>query len=492
MNRREITFSFEGRRIQAKSGDSIAAALFRAGTRTLSYSVKYKRPRGIHCARGRCVMCHMEVDGVPGVPTCITPVADGMRVRRENYRPFFAPFLISAVRRVTLPAGFYYRMLTRPAFVQRLFLASLRKMAGVGRLLTAKAHDPRAVPPTYDDASARAGDRSGDHRPMPRYDVIVVGAGISGISAALAAAQDGVSVMLVDEYRSAGGHAIGPHGDEERVSARDDLVTELSSEASIDFFPNTTAQAFYPPDTLLIGPGGAVGPNLAAGSKEPRTLAAMHRVRASSFIFGTGAYDLVPLFEDNDTPGIFGTRAIRLLIERDGLTPGSRAVVYGTGSALDETIYYLLHHDIEISAAIDAASSPATAEKLSSKVEYFAHSRVVRAHGGEWVSSVTVAHRKGKATRKTSVGCDLLCIAFPGQAAYELAYQSGFHFEMAGGPLQETRTMLPTERSIRGGGGVSFFVVGELAGHVAWRERMASGKEAGKRATQRREASKKE
>jgi hypothetical protein len=103
-----------------------------------------------------------------------------------------------------------------------------------------------------------------------------------------------------------------------------------------------------------------------------------------------------------------------------------------------------------------------------------------------------MAHRKGQATRKTSVGCDLLCIAFPGQATYELAYQSGFHFEMAGGPLQETRTMLPTERSIHNEDGVSFFVVGELAGHVAWRERMASGKKAGNRATKRREASKKE
>jgi sarcosine oxidase subunit alpha len=410
-----------------------------------------------------------------------------MRVCRENYRPFFAPFLIAAVRRITLPAGFYYRMFTRPAFVRKLFLNSLRRMTGVGRLLTAKAHNPLPDPGT---TGASDGDRSSDRRPIPRYDVIVVGAGISGMSAALAAAKAGVSVLLVDEYPNAGGHAIGPHGAEELVSTRDSMIAELSSNAPIDFFPNTTAQAFYPPDTLLIGPGGAVGPNAAAGSNEHRALGAMHRVRASSFIFGTGAYDLVPLFEDNDTPGIFGARAIRLLIERDGLIPGSRAVVYGTGSALDETVDYLLHRNIEISAVVDAASSQATADKVPSGIKYLADSRVERANGGEWVSSVTVTHRDGH--EETSVDCDLLCIAFPGQAAYELAYQSGFHFEMSGGPLPETRTMLPTARSARNDNGVSFFVVGELAGHITWRESMASGKEAGKRATQQREASKKD
>lgn len=475
MSRGEITFSFEGRRIQAKLGESIAAALFRAGVRTLSYSVKYKRPRGIRCARGRCVMCHMEVDGVPGVPTCITPAAEGMQVRRENYRPFFAPLLTSAVRRVTLPAGFYYRMFTRPAFIRNLFLNSLRKMAGVGRLLTAQTRHPRAVP----RGDGQAAGRSANRRPMPEYDVVVAGAGISGMAAALAAAKNGASVMLVDEYSRAGGHAIGPHGDEKLVSARDDLIAELSSSTSIDFFPNTIAQAFYPPDTLLIGPGGSAGES--AFSIISDALTAMYRVRARSFVFGTGAYDLIPLFEDNDTPGIFGNRAVRLLIERDDLKPGSRAVVYGTGSALEETVHYLLHHDIEISAAVDAASSQ---EGLSSKTRYFADSRVVRASGGDWVSSVTVANRDGHG--KTSVDCDLLCIAFPGQGAYELAYQAGFAFEMSGGPVQEARTMSPTERSIRGRDGVSFYVVGELSGHETWRERIASGEEAGTDATRRK------
>ena len=105
-----VTFYFEGRRMQGRLGEPIAKALFRAGVRTLGYSVKYRRPRGIHCARGRCVMCHMSVNGIPGVPTCITPLEADMRIEREDYRPFFAPVLTAAARWFPLAAGFYYRM----------------------------------------------------------------------------------------------------------------------------------------------------------------------------------------------------------------------------------------------------------------------------------------------------------------------------------------------------------------------------------------------
>jgi sarcosine oxidase subunit alpha len=483
MHREQITFDFEGRRIAARPGDSIAAALFRAGVRTLSYSVKYKRPRGIHCARGRCVMCHMEVDGVPGVPTCITPAADGMKVRRENYRPFFAPILIPAVRRVSLPAGFYYRMFTRPALIRKLFFNSLRKMAGVGRLIAGQAGN---ISGTHFGRAAAA--PSAASRPMAAYDVVVVGAGISGMSAALAAAQGGAEVLLVDEYARAGGHAIGRHLDEELTSARDELATALASSTSVHHLPETTAQAFYPPDTLLIGPGGSVG--ATARPREIRTLASMHRVRAPSFIFATGAYDVVPLFEDNDTPGIFGSRALRLFIERDDLRPGSRAVVYGTGSALDETTHYLGCHGIDVAAVVDPAPSARTGERRLPGTTYLDGHRVERVKGGKWVSFITTAPCDGG--QSTSLDCDLLCVAFPGQPAYELAYQAGFSFRMSGGPLQETRTMLPTERVIRDGSGVSVFVVGELAGHVTWRERKTSGEEAGSRATQERQASKRE
>jgi hypothetical protein len=82
-----------------------------------------------------------------------------------------------------------------------------------------------------------------------------------------------------------------------------------------------------------------------------------------------------------------------------------------------------------------------------------------------------------------------LCIAFPGQGAYELAYQAGFGFVMSGDPVRECRVMLPSERSIRNDHGVLFDVVGELAGQYSWRDKTHAGEQAGARAAQNRQPS---
>lgn len=474
MSTDRVTFFFENRRLEARSGDTIAKALFEAGVRTLSYSVKYKRPRGLHCARGRCVMCHMEVDGVPGVPTCITPLADGMRVVREDFRPFFAPFLVSVARRVPFPAGFYYRMFTRPAFARKLFLGSLRKMAGVGRV---------RIEPQVDRATRK--DPPAGRTPRTDYDVIVVGAGLSGLSAALEAAKTGGDVLLVDEYGHAGGHALGFQVDPELGAARDDLVANATAHRSIHYFPRTTAQAFFAPNRLLIGPGGAVPPRHDAGANSGVT--AMHHVRAPSFIFATGSYDTIPLFENNDTPGVFGSRAVRLLLDRDGIKLGSHAVVYGTGRPLHDLARYLVHHGVDVTAIVDAAPSTSVAAPFKG-VQRFHDARIDGVQGRAWVDAVHVSSSRGQ----TRIPCDLLCVALPGQGAYELAYQAGFPFQMSGGPLQETKIMLPSTRSMQSDQGVAFFVVGELAGETDWRTKLDGGRDAGGRAARSRQSTRKE
>jgi sarcosine oxidase subunit alpha len=473
MSAERVTFYFENRRLEARSGDTIAKTLFEAGVRTLSYSVKYKRPRGLHCARGRCVMCHMEVDGIPGVPTCITPVADGMRVVRENFRPFFAPFLVSVARRVPFPAGFYYRMFTRPAWVRKLFLGSLRKMAGVGRV---------RVEPNLEGTNSKPAPAG--RTPRAVYDVIVVGAGLSGLSAALEAAKIGGDVLLVDEYGQAGGHALGFHVDEELGAARDDLVAKATAHRAIHYFPRTTAQAFFAPNVLLIGPGGSVSPRHDAGAQSGVT--AMHQVRAPSFVFATGAYDTIPLFENNDLPGVFGSRAARLLLDRDGVKIGSRAVVYGTGRPLHNLARYLLHHGVDVTGIVDAAPSTSVDAPLKG-VRRFRDAWIAGVRGRDWVSAAAVATPDGR----TTIACDLLCVAFPGQGAYELAYQAGFPFEMSGG-LPETKIMLPSVRSLQNDHGVSFFVAGELTGETDWRAKMEHGRDAGARAARSRQPTRKE
>lgn len=80
---KKITFTYNGKEIEAYEGETIAAALYAAGIRVLKFSSKYERPRGLFCAIGNCSSCHMVVDGTPNVKTCITKVKEGMVVEEE-------------------------------------------------------------------------------------------------------------------------------------------------------------------------------------------------------------------------------------------------------------------------------------------------------------------------------------------------------------------------------------------------------------------------
>ena len=82
-----IHFYYNGRKIQAYEGETIAAALHAEHITTLSHSSRHARPRGFFCGIGKCSSCLMKVDGIPNVRTCITKVRDGMVVEDNDMEP---------------------------------------------------------------------------------------------------------------------------------------------------------------------------------------------------------------------------------------------------------------------------------------------------------------------------------------------------------------------------------------------------------------------
>jgi sarcosine oxidase subunit alpha len=421
VRRNRVRFTFEGRTLEGTEGQSIAAALFAAGERTLSYSVKFHRPRGILCGRGRCSACAVNVDGEPGVKACATPLAEGMVVRRQEARPWFAPLLTVAARVIPFPSGFYYRFFTRPKWVRESFLGSLRRMAGVGTVNTSSSRSRGVSPPRPAVAAITAGS-----------DVLVVGAGVSGMAAAVAAAGQGASVRLVDEYPHLGGHAVGPLGDPSATRARDDLIASARGGANITVVTGATVQALYPDRSLMIQAGGG---------------GALHRVRVANVVLATGALDTIPLFANNDTPGVMGTRALRLFIERDGLVPGTRAVVLGTGRDGDDAVALLESRQVRVVA------------RLSDE-------RIVSVEGGAWVNTARI-DRGGRVER---VECDLVVVAVRGQPDFTLAQQAGFTFAFDGS-RGDYGVMLPTLQQIELDG-QRVFLVGETAGVTGWLEKV--------------------
>lgn len=78
-----IDFEFDGKTMQGYEGEPIAMALKAAGVQIHRYTAKEHKPRGIFCAIGRCTDCVMIVNGKPNVRTCVTPLAQGMKVQTQ-------------------------------------------------------------------------------------------------------------------------------------------------------------------------------------------------------------------------------------------------------------------------------------------------------------------------------------------------------------------------------------------------------------------------
>ena len=81
---KKITFLFDGKKITGFKEDSIASAIHATGISTFSHSLRYNRPRGFFCGIGKCSSCLMQVNGIPNVRTCITPIHEGMTVQTQK------------------------------------------------------------------------------------------------------------------------------------------------------------------------------------------------------------------------------------------------------------------------------------------------------------------------------------------------------------------------------------------------------------------------
>src|ERR1700677_1088405 len=148
MDQPEILFEWNGNAVIAKPGDTVASALYRSGVRTFSYSYQHGRPRGLLCLTGSCPNCMVNIDGVPNLRSCITPARNGLSVLAQNqnvYRGFDSP----AVKRFP------------------------------------------AAPPLSES------EHHYQHVYL-QFDVAVVGGGPHGMEAALASAERGVPVALLE------------------------------------------------------------------------------------------------------------------------------------------------------------------------------------------------------------------------------------------------------------------------------------------------------
>lgn len=82
-----LRFTFDGRELAGRAGDTLAAALLANGVVQCRESAVSGAPRGPFCLMGVCFECLVEIDGAANRQACLVPLAEGMAVRSQRGGP---------------------------------------------------------------------------------------------------------------------------------------------------------------------------------------------------------------------------------------------------------------------------------------------------------------------------------------------------------------------------------------------------------------------
>jgi D-hydroxyproline dehydrogenase subunit alpha len=198
--------------------------------------------------------------------------------------------------------------------------------------------------------------------------VAVVGAGPAGLAAALAAADLGAAVTLIDAAPTAGGQiyrqSLVNAIDNERLPP---LLHRALRHERVRYRPATSVwHAERAPDT---SPGGEFVLRLA-GPDGGAAAAAGGAVRAAAVIVAVGATELVLPFPGWDLPGVTTVGAAQALLKSQGVTVGGRVIVAGSGPLLLPAAAGLAAAGAGVVAVLEATTAAAGARQAARLAVY--------------------------------------------------------------------------------------------------------------------------
>jgi thioredoxin reductase len=273
-----------------------------------------------------------------------------------------------------------------------------------------------------------------------RYDVVVVGAGPSGIVAAIEAVKAGSSVLLVDENPVSGslmgndtplyfgGRMTAATQNSDRMLEA--IFTsmpalEAAMEAGVELLLGTTAWGIY-----RNGPGAQSLPEQMVGLADAER---SWMVGFGRIIFATGARDLAMAFPGWNQPGVMGAAALQMLLTRYDAFAGRRVLVLGSHDLALETALLAHERGIEVVALVEVRGAPQGSAELllkvaSAGIAIKCSQTIASAKGGiDGVESATLSSGE-------TITCDTICVAIGLIPSIELV--DAMHGERALNPMR--------------------------------------------------------
>lgn len=389
-----VRFSFDGKSYSGFAGDTLASALLANGVMLFGRSFKYHRPRGLLGSGSEEPNALVSVDKGPGrftpnLRATNVEVHEGLNAVSQNRWPSLKTDFGAINDRLGMffPAGFYNKTFMWPrSFWDRLYEPAIRKMAGLGDAPTEE--DPDTYAATY-----------------AHTDLLIIGAGPSGIDAALEAASSGKRVMLIDEQDEAGGGALA---DPSLWPWLERSMKALNDAHNVTILARTTALGYYHDN--FIGAVERLTDHLADAGNLPREK--LWRIRAGEVILAHGAIERPLVFDGNDIPGVMLSSAAKVFALRYGGAVGQSVALMAAHDSGWHDAFALAKAGVGITAIIDVrdtvyANLLDQAQKLN--IEIYLNHSVVGVNGRHSVRSIQVCHNDDY--QGGCVACDALLMA---------------------------------------------------------------------------------
>ena len=373
--RTKIGFYWNNRKLRAFEGEVISSALFANGIHVFGHHVRDSSAQGIFCANGQCAQCAVIANGIP-VKACMTKVEENMIVESVQGLPEL------------------------PKVVDNFQFSKSKEIAA---------------------------------------DVLIIGGGPAGLSAALQLGERGINTLIVDDKDRLGGKLVlqthkffgsiedcyaGTRG----IEIAEILGDRIRSHRSVKVWLNSTV--------LYVFSDKKVG--IVTSGKHYRI------VHPGVILNAAGARERSLVFPGNTLPGVYGAGAFQTLVNRDLVKPARRLFVVGGGNVGLIAAYHALQAGIEVVGLVEALPQCSGYKVHADKIKrlgvplYTRHT-ILSANGSERVESITVGTLdddfKPVAGTEKTYGCDTVLIAVgldPVNEFYREAEQAGIKVFAAG------------------------------------------------------------